>query len=222
MTPAEKLAAAIQDATDAEALATALEQSVIDGDDSITAEEVASRRDLARFAALRVEAAKRAQGVADAEQTRAEIVQLGEEVLAHASLGTGRYVAAAHAAYEALRVLYDLAAERDNRHRSLTEQIRDAADRAPDVLARHSPIRPFAGGLYAGGFAVDTPDGRREVRHRYPAHALLAVTAAALEASCRPAEHDAIELHAALVFDAVATFAEMPELAPSPDWRRTF
>lgn len=223
MNQAEKLATAQQDAADAKALAAALEARVVDGDEDVTPQELAARHDLARFAELRVKAAQRQQERVTAEQVAADIKALGQEARLAATLGTARLATAAQNAVAALTELYAQAVERDHRHRVLRERIREAYGKAPQVLRDLTPIRDLVPGHhFAMGFAVAMPDGTRsEFRHVAAAHAVIAAAAVALEASARPGDHDAIQLHTELVLDAAATFAELPELAP-PNWRRTY
>lgn len=223
MNEAEKLAAAQQDAADAQALAVALEARVVDGDEAVTAEELAARKDLAHFAELRVKAAERQQERVTAVQLAADIEALGQEARLAATLGTARLATAAQNAVAALVELHAQAAERDQRHRVLSERIREAYGKAPHLLRDLTSIKDLAPGHnFALGFAVAKPDGTRtEFRHVAAAHAVIAATAVALEACVRPIEHDAIQLHTELVLDAAGTVAELPELAP-PDWRRTY
>lgn len=224
MSHSDTIATAEQDAADAAALAAALEQRILDGDETITAEELAARKDLAKFAELRVEAAKRKRERATTEQLHADVDALGREAELAATVGTTRLAAALRTAKDAMAQLFDLAAERERRHRDLAERIREANAKAPGMIRDRTRILDLAPGHgYALGFAVQTPDGaRHEFRHLFAAHVVIAAAAAALEARTTTGEHNAVQLHTDMVLDAAATFAELPELAPSPDWRRTW
>ncbi|MBD2897250.1 hypothetical protein amrb99_62090 [Actinomadura sp. RB99] len=104
-----------QEAADAAALVDALEGRVIDGDESVTADQISAQRDLSRFAELRAQAtarkakrAARAARLADCDALRAEIE-------AYAT-GTGaRYVELLQAAEDAVAAFTAAVADRNAR-----------------------------------------------------------------------------------------------------------
>lgn len=224
MTVVDRLAEAKQEACDAAELVAALEQRVVDGDDTVSPEELAARKSLAEFAALRVKAAKRKQAQASQEMTEAEIDALGEEALAHIKLGATKLHAASEKAYEALLEVYAIAAERDQRQASLARRVQEAAAHHPAELRQRTAIRDLVvGHNFSHGFAVETPGGeRRELRRVAAVHSIFAVAAAALDASVALGGHDRQDLHLGLVLAAAGATAELPELAPRPDWRKSF
>ncbi|URN12497.1 hypothetical protein LUW77_14960 [Streptomyces radiopugnans] len=81
-TPPDDVTAAEQEAAEAEQLLTALEERVRDGDDTVTADQLASTRELGRFARLRAEAARRkAERAAEAARLDA-VAALADEIRA--------------------------------------------------------------------------------------------------------------------------------------------
>lgn len=74
-----------EEAREAGALAEALEERVRDGDDTVSPDQVAKARELAGFARLRVEAARRRADKAKQEAVSQQVSEVGAEARAFAS-----------------------------------------------------------------------------------------------------------------------------------------
>jgi hypothetical protein len=117
-TPATSVAAAEQEATEAEALAAALEERVREGDDSVTPEQVASQRELGRFARLRVEAARRKAARAAEAARLDKCTALAAEINAYAENSGQKFADLLRTAEDAVRAFVAAVDERnENIHR---------------------------------------------------------------------------------------------------------
>ncbi|MBO2456558.1 hypothetical protein [Actinomadura violacea] len=152
-----------QEAADAAALVDALEGRVIDGDESVTADQISAQRDLSRFAELRAQAtarkakrAARAARLTDCETLRAEIE-------AYAT-GTGaRYAELLQAAEDAVAAFTAAVADRNAQigtWRARMAELGVPAHGNPLVPpAEHAHLGQLPGsGVIAGRRRLDTVD----------------------------------------------------------------
>ncbi|MFH9121121.1 hypothetical protein [Streptomyces globisporus] len=77
------VAAAVQEADEAAALAAALEERVRNGDDTVTPEQIANARELGNFAQLRADATRRRAEDAKCDARLADLAQLKADIDAH-------------------------------------------------------------------------------------------------------------------------------------------
>ncbi|MFF0243962.1 hypothetical protein ACWEU6_05165 [Streptosporangium sandarakinum] len=110
----EHVRAAEQEAAEAEQLVQALEQRVIDGDEDVTPDQIASARELGRFAQLRTEATRRKAAKAKEAARLAAIAELADDVRAH-DVDQEAIVAAVDEVDQALRKLIDLTGAHNER-----------------------------------------------------------------------------------------------------------
>ncbi|MGW7706327.1 hypothetical protein [Streptomyces sp. NPDC054771] len=95
--PADPVEQAATEAAEADALLAALEERVRDGDDTVTPDQLASTRELGRFAKLRAEAARRkADRAAAAEAERERAATIAQAVTLVAEQANPAKVAAAY------------------------------------------------------------------------------------------------------------------------------
>lgn len=77
------VATAVQEADEAAGLAAALEERVRNGDDTVTPEQIASARELGRFAQLRADATRRKADAAKRDARLADLAQLKADIDDH-------------------------------------------------------------------------------------------------------------------------------------------
>jgi len=142
--PSDPVATARQEAADAESLVAALEERVRTGDDDVTPEQIASARELGRFAKLRIEAANRKAEQARAEQLAKYQAEALAKIRAEAAEGhnAAPEVIAAYDAFEtALKTLCEVTAGHNERLERWSRLMADAG------------IRSQAGQPHPDGFA---------------------------------------------------------------------
>lgn len=119
------VAAAEQEAAEAEQLAAALEERVREGDDTVTPEQVTSQRELGRFARLRVEAARRKAARA-AEAARLERCKtLAADINAYAEGSGQKFADLLHTAEDAVRAFLTAVDERNDHIRGWRQEMTD-------------------------------------------------------------------------------------------------
>jgi hypothetical protein len=111
----DAVAAAEQEAAEAEQLAAALEERVREGDDSVTSEQIASARELGRFARLRTEATRRKAEKAKAAARLAACEALRADVEAYADGSGDRFAELLRTAEDAVRAFVAAVDERNDR-----------------------------------------------------------------------------------------------------------
>lgn len=115
-----------KEAIEAAGLVSALEARVLDGDTTVTAAKLASTRDLASFAKLRLEAARRKALRAHEKHRMAELRRLREEIDAYTATSGADYVqllTAVTDAAAAFRAAVDERNERVTAWRTRAEQL---------------------------------------------------------------------------------------------------
>lgn len=134
-TTVDPVADARREAAEAEQLLTALEERVRAGDESVTPAELATARELTRFATLRQEAARRKAEQLAAEARHAAYADLAVQADALASYAdqhTDPLVQAYADVIAAQRKLWALGIQRSQRLRALFDQARHLAAIAKD------------------------------------------------------------------------------------------
>lgn len=182
------LAEAEDEKHEAEALAAALAEKVRAGDTSVKAKDLTAARELAEFADLRIEAARRklAQAAEDDRQARARLVadevnrlldeddprevpaavrQVADAVRSLAQLAAARRARLADMGARVGAIAQELHAahpERGERNRIMRETYGVGADRFGDKVATFAPHRvatsATVGELLAAAVALGTPD----------------------------------------------------------------
>lgn len=117
-----------REATEAEQLAAALEQRVVNGDDSVTPEQIDSQRSLSRFARLRVAATRRKATRAKAAARMRELAELRDQVLDQASGGPASRDAVASALSgvdKAVAKFLDVAEQHNTWHAEIRGKLRE-------------------------------------------------------------------------------------------------
>ncbi|MGS2640258.1 hypothetical protein [Streptosporangium sp. G12] len=154
------LQAAEAEAAEAAALLAALEERLLDGDDSVTPAQLAEHRDLVTFATMRAEAARRRADKEQAAARRAEYEALADDVA-----GLGEVAAPVRAAFaDALAALGRLV---DAEH-ALSGRVRAAHARimrARMVAEEHDELDLMRAG---GVLGADTALGTRSLLYRPP------------------------------------------------------
>lgn len=139
-TTAGDVAAAEQEAAEAEQLAAALEERVREGDDSVTPDQIASARELGRFARLRTEATRRKAERAKAAARLAACESLRDEIETYAEGSGARFAELLTAADNAVRAFV---AALDERNDHLTAWRQTMVDLG--VPAHDNPLIPDKG-----------------------------------------------------------------------------
>jgi hypothetical protein len=216
------VAAAEQEARDAEALLGALEDRVRSGDETITPAELERHRSLVRFAKLRIDAAHRRVDVRRAEGRRALYAKLNAEALQLAQGDDG----IAEAFAEALGALQRLWETAKGRQASLETFLERGQDAQVEASANGEVDRlRFTAERDRHRLVVRDPDGqRRQVVAVKPAVVAAAVLARALVEDQAAAVATSGSLYGtdwpaelkAVVPLARPAFAEWPALAPPP------
>jgi multidrug efflux pump subunit AcrA (membrane-fusion protein) len=149
-------AAAKQEAAEAEALVTALEDRVKDGDDTITPDQILAQESLSRFARLRLEATRRKLEKAKAKRRLDAANALHDEITAYAG-GIGQKLANKMRAIEkAEQALVTLA----DQHDALIRSWRARAEALKIPVTDFRPMPPARDGHLALG-----TDGATTVLH---------------------------------------------------------
>ncbi|MFD8610536.1 hypothetical protein [Streptomyces sp. NPDC059631] len=168
-----------QEASEAEQLLAALEERVRDGDEDVTAQQLADARELGRFAKLRAEAARRKADRAAAQAAEQERRRRTERALALLAERTPQTLAVKYAA--ARDALAEFIAASDAFDDTVTEAaalLRAAG--APQCAGAPEdmegpPASPTAPRWYAGFSGATVHLGKGDVRHADGAAARLAL-----------------------------------------------
>jgi hypothetical protein len=161
--------AAEQEAQEAAALVTALEERVRDGDDAVTPEEVASARELGRFARLRAEAAQRKADRAKQAARLTACAELRAEIETAATDTGARFVELLRAAEAAVLAFVTEVDERNTQLKTWRQRMHDLA-----VPEHRSPLTPPVehGHLGWDNTASEITAGRRRLRPHDPDRSL--------------------------------------------------
>ncbi|MGW1799156.1 hypothetical protein ACWCQN_25100 [Streptomyces sp. NPDC001984] len=156
-----RVATAEQEAEEAVALVDALEEKVRDGDDTVTPEELANRRELGSFAKLRAEATRRKAEKAKRAARLTVCEELRDEIEAYAA-GSGQHFAELlRAAQDAVEAFVAAVDERNQHIDGWRQRMQDL-----HVPAHNNPVIPPKehGQLGHGGQDGEIIGGRRRLQ----------------------------------------------------------
>lgn len=154
---------AAQEAREAEDLITALEHRVVQGDDTVTAEQIEGQRSLSRFAKLRAQAAKRKADRARAAARLKACDALRAEIEGYASGSGERFAELLRDVASATRAFLTAIDERNARVHDWGERMRDLG-----VPEHTNPTIPPATHAHLGYHGPEVIAGRRRLDTTLP------------------------------------------------------
>ncbi|MGQ4727048.1 hypothetical protein ACUN3E_05235 [Streptomyces sp. Ju416(a)] len=133
------VAAAVQEADEAAALAAALEERVRNGDNTVTPAQIANARELGNFAQLRADATRRQAEAAKRDARLADLAQLKADIDAYQADNGDQAAALLDTVYDALNTYVDHVQAHTRRITAWRQRMTDL-----DVPAHKGPSTPPA------------------------------------------------------------------------------
>lgn len=153
LTPDEEVAAAEAEAAEAQALIAALEQAVIDGDETITPEQLSAQEGLSRFARLRAEQTRKKAAKSKEAARQARLTSLRKEIEAEAHSAQNEIRSLVKTADEAISAIAVAAHSRNEKFREWRQRMIDLGvpAKGPDFLV---PSKDHGNMAYSAGYGT--------------------------------------------------------------------